>query len=52
MRISKDEMKAIKDASPSGASGITLVGFRPRNQLKDDHNLRTSYFLCVRAPPH
>jgi len=41
--ISKDEMKAIKDASP--APGISLVGFRPMSALKDHHNLRTGYFL-------
>ena len=40
--ITDDEMKAIKDL---GEPGLQLMGFKPLDRLKSEHNYRSSYFI-------
>ena len=40
--ITDDEMKAIKDL---GEPGLQLMGFKPLDSLRNEHNYRPSYFI-------
>ena len=40
--ITDDELKQIKE---SGEPGLQLMGFKPLDRLKNEHNYRSSYFI-------
>ena len=63
--MSKDEMKQIKGLAEPGlsclesvltsfAAGLLLMGFKPKERLKEFHNIKPPYFLypdeTVRLP--